>query len=284
MGSSFPALTVEEELGCGSFKVAYRVRNEDGERCLKVVHVPLQDGSAQSETDEEPVDSLPERVRREVLAMSQVSSSRVVPILSGPSVSLVAGKTHVWFIEPYYSGGTLDKRLTTPWSEESVQSLILGLLEAVEALWQEQIVHRDIKPENIALEEGGPVLLDLGIAYHEELTDYTDPHKPSPKTPLYAAPEQFLPRGQALIDSRTDLFCVGIVGFQALTGIHPFIRPSQEAYLDRLSHGTLDDAALDSVGVSPETRGFMARLLRPRQNQRFRDASRAISALRKVMP
>jgi len=106
--------------------------------------------------------------------------------------------------------------------------IALALLSALEAFHKIGIVHRDLKPGNIVLSNGGTKLLDFGIAKHvssssnegtlETLGDATAPGI-FLGTPRYASPEQF--RGKP-VDARSDLFSMGVILFEMLTGQPPF--------------------------------------------------------------
>lgn len=113
--------------------------------------------------------------------------------------------------------------------QEAVQFLEQGL-EFVAHIEKKGIVHRDIKPENIIMNELGDIFfLDFGIARiigGESLTKteaLLGPH-----TPGYAAPEQFNNLKKE-IDSRTDLFSLGVVTYECLTGKNPFRENSENA-------------------------------------------------------
>jgi serine/threonine protein kinase len=106
--------------------------------------------------------------------------------------------------------------------------IALALLSALEAFHKIGIVHRDLKPGNIVLSNGGTKLLDFGIAKHvssssNEETLETLGNATAPGiflgTPKYASPEQF--RGQR-VDARSDLFSMGVILFEMLTGQPPF--------------------------------------------------------------
>lgn len=236
VAAAFPELTLHEPfLGAGSFKVAYRVSTDAGEEVLKLVKEPLDDPDA----------VLPTRLDREIGAMKQVSSECVVPILAGPEARAIGPSLHVCYREPFYAEGTLKARIGSPLGTEFVARLAADLLRGVEALWSEGIVHRDIKPGNIALHGDRAILLDLGIAYFTDLTPVTDAFGMSPRTSLYAAPEQFELRRLAQIDFRTDLFQIGIVVYEALTGSHPFNPQDPGGYFERLAAGTISPEPLD---------------------------------------
>ena len=215
--------------------------------------------------------TLPERVRREVDGMKRIDHPGVVPILNGPEIREIDGAQRVWYGEPYYPGGTLETRLGYPWPSSEVLDLLECLTQAAEALALAGVVHRDIKPGNIVYSaEGNPVLLDLGIAYFIDLTPITDAWGNSPRTPRYAAPEQFELRRLARIDFRTDLFLIGVVAFEALTGFHPFQPEEPDGYFDRLADGRVDIDALDAVDATAPMRKLLSRLLAGSVNRRFR--------------
>ncbi len=274
--TAFPELNVDKNpLGSGTFKVAFRVQRDSTALVLKVIKTPIDD----------PESLLPERLRREIEAMRAVSSPHVVKVVEGPAAREVGGENHIWYLEPFYSHGTLDGRLDSPWEEGDVVALLEQLLLGVEALWsQAKLVHRDIKPANVAVAEDGTVaLLDLGIALHIDLTPLTHELGISPRTNAYAAPEQFDVRRDAQIDFRTDLFLVGVLSFQARTGVHPFHPFDQPGdYLSRLLDGRYDEQALGSCGASHELQQVLARLLGAKPNERFRKIEHALDEIGKM--
>ena len=105
-----------------------------------------------------------------------------------------------------------------------VVSIAIGILAGIEALHKQRLVHRDLKPSNIFLTPHGIKLLDFGLAYGshsvggETITRLTTPGTVV-GTPQYAAPEQL--RGEE-VDARTDLFAVGVVLYEMLSGKPPF--------------------------------------------------------------
>ena len=266
VAAAFPEYQIDlDPLGCGGMKNAYRMEREGDLAVLKVVREPLQPPA------DEGAVSLPERIRREIQGMRAIDHPRIVRIVDGPDVREIDGHDRVWFVEPYYPRGTLSDRLGDPWHHDKVLDLIADLTDAAEELGRHGVVHRDIKPTNIVFDEADkPVLLDLGIALFQDLTPLTDGLGRSPRTNRYAAPEQWDIRMQASIDHRTDLFLIGIVGFEALTGRHPFDPDDPEGYLERLATGAIDREALDAVEAASCIRNLLERLLAPSLSQRFR--------------
>jgi serine/threonine protein kinase len=120
--------------------------------------------------------------------------------------------------------------------------ITLALLSALEAFHKIGIVHRDLKPTNIVLSNGGTKLLDFGIVKHvrsnaNEETAATLGDATAPGiflgTPRYASPEQFRDRP---VDARSDIFSLGVVLFEMLTGKPPF---SGETFAE-LAHAVLE--------------------------------------------
>ena len=113
--------------------------------------------------------------------------------------------------------------------QEAVNLLEQGLL-FINQLEDKKIIHRDIKPENIIVSEHGTVyFLDFGIARALEMESLTKTEAVlGPHTPGYAAPEQFNNLKND-IDSRADLFSLGVVVYECLTGKNPFREGARSA-------------------------------------------------------
>lgn len=263
--AAFPEYNIDpNSLGDGGMKSAFRI-NEEEPRVLKIVREPLPKDVL------EGAMSLPERIRREIEGMRTIIHPRIVPILAGPDVRQIGDGLRVWYLEPLFPGGPLSDRLTGPLPETDCIALLSALVDAAEVLAAHNVVHRDIKPGNIVFDaHGAPVLLDLGIAYFQDLTPLTDNWGQSPKTPMYAAPEQFEMRMQTPIDFRTDLFLIGIVVFEALTGVHPFGPSDPGGYFERLRKGEWNRNAVDNINASPGMERILARLLDPSMSRRYR--------------
>src|SRR5258708_15425131 len=122
--------------------------------------------------------------------------------------------------------------------------IALALLSALEAFHKIGIVHRDLKPSNIVLSNGGTKLLDFGIAKHvplnsneETVATLGDATAPGIflGTPRYASPEQFCGKP---IDARSDLFSMGAILFEMLTGQRAFQGESFGEIAHAVLHGT----------------------------------------------
>lgn len=265
--AAFPEYEINPiTLGHGGMKSAFHISGDE-QLVLKIVREPLIDQTM------EGMVTLPERIRREIEGMRRINHPRIVPIIAGPDIRKIGMNQHVWYIEPLFEGGSLADRLSKPWSESKCLTLLNGLADAAEVLANYNVVHRDIKPGNIVFDaEDLPVLLDLGIAYFRDLTPLTNNLGQSPRTEIYAAPEQFDIRRHATVDFRTDLFLIGVVIFETLTGVHPF-DPINEGYYERLMTGKWSAEAIDAmdrIDVSQKTKQILRRLLDSSMSRRYR--------------
>ena len=142
------------------------------------------------------------------------------------------GKETLYTIEQRIMGEVLRKRIEqgSRFSlQEAVNLLEQGLL-FINQLEDKKIIHRDIKPENIIVSEDGTVyFLDFGIARALEMESLTKTEAVlGPHTPGYAPPEQFNNLKND-IDSRADLFSLGVVVYECLTGKNPFREGARSA-------------------------------------------------------
>jgi serine/threonine-protein kinase len=164
------------------------------------------------------------RSQREIEICSGYNFDCVPKIYETGHVSYIGTDT-LYLIEQRVNGEELRKRLikgTRFTLREAVSFLEQGLA-FIKLLEEKHIVHRDIKPENIILTNNGKVyFLDFGIARILNAPSLTKTEALlGPHTPGYAAPEQFK-NLKSTIDSRADLFSIGVVTYECLTGRNPF--------------------------------------------------------------
>jgi serine/threonine-protein kinase len=143
-----------------------------------------------------------------------------------------------------------------------------------------RVVHRDLKPENVLLLDGHWCLADFGISRYAEATTAPDTQKYAMTAP-YAAPERW--RAERAT-SATDVYALGVMAFEMLTGTRPFLGPNFEDYREQhlhfdapaLKNGTSAFRALvgemlfKAMGARPSAANLLARLERSKQQQRSR--------------
>ena len=209
VSNQFPDLSQITPIGHGGQKAVFAALHpSDGDVVIKVIH------------PQTPISS----VEREVLAVRQAGSARVPQVHDMGIVTDGSGVEHAWIREQRISGATLRRRITGgPLPPDQVLRLGVQLLETLACAERARLVHRDVKPENIMVDTDGDFwLLDFGIARHLAMPPETATSAPFGKfTPGYAPPEQFR-NLQSQIDSRADLFAVGVTVYEAATGVNPF--------------------------------------------------------------
>lgn len=169
-----------------------------------------------------------ETIKREILAVQKVQSTRVPQILNTGVLKTNVGDVN-WILEQRILGDSLSARLVQgPLNTGQLLLLAEHILDSLVAAEHVQIVHRDVKPDNIMCDATGYWLLDFGIARHLTLASLTNTASPFGKfTPGYAPPEQFK-NWKSTIDARTDLFAMGVTLYEAHTGQNPFIAGARD--------------------------------------------------------
>src|SRR5437870_593545 len=187
----------------------------------------------------------------------------------------------------YVSGQTLrDRLLDGPLPLREAVAVTAWLLEALGHAHASGILHRDIKPENVMLTPDSSVkLLDFGIA--KLLVSDADPEEATATaltaagevlgTVGYMSPEQL--KGLAL-DARSDLFSVGAVFYEALSGKRAF--PGKTAGERIAAILTRDPPPLEGVGFPSELRAVLSRALAREPSQRYPSAASFLSDLRRA--
>jgi serine/threonine protein kinase len=205
------ALTAEyeiiEELGRGGMALVYRARDRQLEREVAIKVLPFS-----LAFDAEFV----ERFQREARTAAQLEHPNIISIYRVGRSGRV-----IYFVMKFLRGGSLStvlqerKKITPP----EIRRLLLEAGSALGYAAQRGIVHRDIKPDNIMFDEFGQCLLtDFGIAKAASGQKLTGTGM-SIGTPHYMSPEQA--RAQA-IDGRSDIYSLGVVAYQCLTGTVPY--------------------------------------------------------------
>jgi serine/threonine protein kinase len=155
--------------------------------------------------------------------------ARCVALMNHPNVVTIFdvgcdGDVH-YIASEFVDGETLRQRLQLgPMLFAEVVDVAVAVAKALVAAHEAWLVHRDIKPENIAIrKDGGVKVLDFGVSALKGDGDSTDPlHRPSALagTLHYLSPEQV--RGDPIIDSRSDIYSLGVVMYEMLAGRVPF--------------------------------------------------------------
>jgi serine/threonine protein kinase len=208
---------VEREIGRGGNARIFLATDATGQRvALKILHPELL------------ITVAADRFLREIKLASQLDHPHIAKILdSGEQEWLV------YYVMSYVEGTTLRDRLDTrqPMSVVEVVRVACDLLDALDHAHRHGIIHRDVKPANVVLSPEGAILLDFGIARAVAAsgTDQLTRSGIAVGTSSYMSPEQIA--AVADIDHRCDLYSLGCVLYECLSGQAPFINRNEAVVL-----------------------------------------------------
>jgi serine/threonine protein kinase len=137
---------------------------------------------------------------------------------------------HAYIAMEYFSQGDLRARMARGVDPQTACSYIRQTAAALDAIHAAGIVHRDLKPDNLMLRKDGSIALaDFGIAKHVEMFITDTAHGEVVGTPYYLSPEQATGR---IVDHRCDLYSLGVILYELLTGAKPYRAATADALLD----------------------------------------------------
>jgi eukaryotic-like serine/threonine-protein kinase len=173
-----------------------------------------------------------ERFEQEIRTVARLTHPQILPLFdSGAAGGML------FYVMPYIEGGTLRDRLDRERQLPIDDAVRIGcdVAEALAYAHNKGVIHRDIKPENVMFSAGRVVVADLGIAraLTEAQADRLTPTGVAIGTPAYMSPEQAL--GDCRIDNRTDIYSLGCVIYEMLTGSAPFSGSTPRAVMARHS-------------------------------------------------
>ena len=260
---------ISERLGAGGMGEVYRARDLrlDREVALKVL----------------PPQFLEDRERKTRF----LREARLASRLSHPNIATIYEADEVegtlFFTMELVRGETLDARIRPgglPLKEllDLATPLAEGLAEAHHA----GIVHRDLKPTNVMVDERGRVkILDFGLSRLSPGTDETVTKLTASDqvigTPYYMSPEQV--RGEK-IDTRTDLFSLGVILYELATGVRPFLGDTHGQVMDAVIREQPPPVQRSNPHLPDELARIMERLLQKDPAQRVQTADDLVAELR----
>ena len=205
-GEPLRGYRLTERIGEGAFGVVFRAQQPQVGRevAIKSIHRELANDP-----------DFVRRFEREARLVARLEHPRVVPLYD-----YWRDSDGAYLVMRFFRGGNLRARIdrADPLGTDEAARTFDQIADALGAAHRQGIVHRDVKPENILLdEEGNAYLSDFGIA-----TDLGEPrmsHAAAVLSPAYASPEQL--RGEPVTQA-TDVYALGVVLFEMLTGRRPF--------------------------------------------------------------
>ncbi len=270
---------VISELGAGGMATVYKARHQAFHDfvAVKVVHAHFMHDS-----------DFVKRFRNEAIVARQLRHPNAVRIDDFDYTE--DGRPFI--VMEFVDGSSLYEVRNThpgPWPTEHCLNIVAQVAEALGAAHALGIVHRDIKPSNIILlrnssGEGQVKVLDFGIAKvsngsFDGMTSVLTQQSLIIGTPEYMSPEQTSGRIESSIDGRADLYSLGLILYEMLTGSHPFRADTpMEMLIHQLNTQPPPPESL-GVDVTPAVSALVLKALQKGPQNRFQSAAEMLTAL-----
>jgi serine/threonine-protein kinase len=267
VGQKFGPFLIDKELGSGAMGTVYRATYEKtGQRvALKIMAPGVSSETAQA------------RFEREGEILKQLDHPNIVRLFG-------VGRSHGmrYYAMEYIKGEPLDKVLQRrgklTWEE--VVALGQQLCAALQHAHEQGIIHRDIKPSNLMLLSDGTVkLTDFGIAKDLDVTQLTAANC-TVGTAAYMSPEQC--RGDKDMNWKSDLYSLGVVMYELLTGKKPFQADAPMEMFMKHIQSTFERPARLALDIPVWLDNLVCQLLEKKPERRPRDAAAVSEALTRI--
>jgi len=261
---------IERELGRGGMATVFLAHDLKHDRpvALKVLHPELAQVLG------------PERFLREIHLSARLQHPHIVVVYD-------SGQTdgQLWFTMPYVEGETLRARLAREKQLPLEDALRIAgeVADALHYAHQHGVIHRDIKPENILLSGSHALVADFGIAraFSPDVDARLTASGISVGTPQYMSPEQAM--AERDLDPRTDVYSLGCVLYEMLTGEPPYSGPNPQAVLAKRLSEPIPHVRTGR-DVPPAVEQVVNRALARAPADRFRTAAEFAAALQTERP
>jgi len=257
---------VDREVGRGGMATVFLAQDQKHDRkvALKVLHPELAAALGS------------ERFLREIQIAARLQHPHILPLYDSGQAD-----TLLYYVMPFVEGESLRDRLAREKQLPVEDAVKLGrdIAAALDYAHRHGVVHRDIKPENVMLHEGEAIVTDFGIAKAvsaaggESLTQTGM----AVGTPAYMSPEQAM--GESEPDGRSDVYSLGCVLFEMLTGAAPFTGSTVQALITKRFTDPVPSVRAARKEVTGELEAVVTKSLAREPEQRFDSAALVAQAL-----
>jgi serine/threonine protein kinase len=267
-GTALGEFRIDAKIGEGGMAAVYRATQPSLHR---TVAIKVLDTSLQADP------TFVARFRREANTVAQLMHPNIVPVYA-----FGEAENMLYLVMGYVPGGSLAERMGRPLAVPTIGRIVSQVADALDYAHKQGVVHRDIKPANILLGEGDWALLsDFGIARMLEGRMRLTQPGIGLGTPEYMSPEQGL---SDEIDGRSDIYSLGIVLFELLTGEVPFDADTPFGILYKHVHEPLPLPSKIDPSISSALENVIIRATAKRPEDRYQTAEQFKLALEAAIP
>jgi CheY-like chemotaxis protein/predicted Ser/Thr protein kinase len=259
-GIDVPGYAILKEIATSNFSKVFLARSERLRR--NVVLKVMNRGASSRELDDA------ERFQREYEIISSITHRAIAEIYDFGSLP-----SHLYLGMEYFPCGDLRDRLRNPLSVDESLYYLRAIAEALRVIHVFGILHRDLKPANVMLrEDNSPVLIDFGLARRSREDSGTTGAGQVLGSPYYISPEQS--QGQR-VDARTDLYSLGVMFYEMLTGQRPYAGRSAVAIMEQHTSSPVPTLPAATAVQQP----LLDRLMAKHPNARYASADELLADL-----
>ena len=257
---------IERELGQGGMATVYLAHDlrHDRDVAIKVLHPDL--GAALGS----------ERFLSEIRTTARLQHPHILPLLDSGEA---AGQ--LYYVMPMVSGETLRARLEREKQLPIPDAVVIAreVASALDYAHRQGVIHRDIKPENVLLHDGSALVADFGIALAVQSAGGQRMTQTglSLGTPQYMSPEQAM--GERTIDARSDIYALGAMTYEMLTGEPPFTGATVQAVVAKVLSAEPERPTLMRKTIPPGIEAAVLTALAKLPADRFATAAEFSTAL-----
>ncbi len=241
---------IERELGAGGMATVYLAQDVRHDRKVAVKILRPELGAIIGA----------DRFLSEIKTTANLQHPHILPLFDSGTVQVAASShasgltTHLFYVMPFVEGESLRDRLDREKQLPIAEAVRIAseVASALDYAHRHGVIHRDIKPENILLHDGQALVADFGIALAMSKSDGSTRMTEtgmSLGTPHYMSPEQAM--GERDLDARTDIYALGCVLYEMLTGEPPFSGPTAQSIIAKVMTATPEPVTTYRKTVPP---------------------------------
>ena len=249
---------VERKIGQGGMSKVYLAYREEDNRSVVIKLLSRKIRHSQKHA---------ERMRQEFQLINLIHSQYVVRLYEHGEVD-----DGLYTVMEHFTGGDLKQQLYQSMTQDKALNIIRNIAEGLAIIHENGILHRDLKPANIMFRDDGSLaIIDFGIAKNMRAEQDITMAGQIVGTPNYMAPEQGV--GAELLNQQVDIYSLGVVLYEMLTGRKPYAAPTNAAIIYKHAHDPVPQLPTQYFEVQPLLEKMMAKSI----NQRFKKASQIVS-------